>query len=78
MQTAFRIKKRIDSTASLNLNFPELELLKHREVEIIILVDGKIEDGTNPPKALQNSKHAAGSFILDKEAMEQILDNRLR
>ncbi len=78
MQTAFRMKKRIDSSSCIKLDFPELELIKNREVEIIILVDGKVEDGSTPSKAMQNSKHTAGSFILDKDAMQQILDNRLK
>ena len=78
MQTAIRLKKKIHSKKDLTLNFPELEQLVDQEVEIIILVNGKLRDDSVPPDALQNSNHVAGSFILDQEAMQQILDNRLK
>lgn len=48
-----------------------------REVEIMILVDGELEH-TAPPKGIRNSTHIAGSFVLDEEAMQEILKNRFR
>ncbi|MDG5814842.1 hypothetical protein QA601_07130 [Chitinispirillales bacterium ANBcel5] len=77
MQTAIRIKKKIESK-TLRLDFPEIDKLMDREVEIIILVDGKLRDDSTPHQAVQNSTHVAGSTVLDQEAIEQILQNRLK
>jgi pentose-5-phosphate-3-epimerase len=77
MQTAIRLKQKVTSE-KLVLSFSELKKLIGREIEIIILVDGEIEDSSVPPKALQNSSHVAGSVILDKEAMQQLMDSRFK
>jgi len=44
----------------------------------MVLVDGIIDDGSEPPKGIQNSPHVAGSYVLDQEALQQLLDNRFR
>lgn len=77
METAIRLKQKVTSD-ELTLSFPELRKLIGREIEIIVLVEGEIEDSSNPPKALQNSPHVAGSLILDQEAMRQLLDSRFK
>ncbi len=77
MHTAIVIRQIVNSE-KIVLSFPEIKKMIGREVEIIVLVEGELEDSTVPPKALQNSGHVAGSVILDEEAMQQILDNRFR
>ncbi|MFP4012692.1 MAG: hypothetical protein ACLFVQ_01285 [Chitinispirillaceae bacterium] len=77
MHTALRITRTVDSN-KLTLEFPELELLMGREVEILILVNGMIDDGSEPPKGIQNSPHVAGSYVLDEEAMQQFMANRFK
>jgi len=77
METAIRLKKRVDSD-TLTIQFPELRKLIGREVEIIILIEGEIEDSSIPPKALQNSSHVAGSSKLDEEAIQKLLENRFK
>ena len=77
MHSAIVIKQIVNSE-KIVLSFPEIKKMIGREVEIIVLVEGELEDSTVPPKALQNSGHVAGSVILDEEAMQQILDNRFR
>jgi hypothetical protein len=76
MQTALRLKQRIRSE-KLVITHHELKELIGKEVEIIILANDEDEE-TNPPKALQNSNHLAGSFILDEEAMKQLLESRFK
>ena len=75
MHTAIVIKQKVNSD-KIVLSFPEIRKLIGREVEIIVLVEGEIEDSSVPPRALQNSGHVAGSVVLDEEAMQQILANR--
>ncbi|NLP01408.1 MAG: hypothetical protein GX089_02855 [Fibrobacter sp.] len=75
MHTAIVIKQKVNSD-KIVLSFPEIRKLIGREVEIIVLVEGEIEDSSVPPRALQNSGHVAGSVVLDEEAMKQILANR--
>ncbi|NLG17004.1 MAG: hypothetical protein GX556_06695 [Fibrobacter sp.] len=77
MHSAIVIKQIVNSE-KIVLSFPEIKKMIGREVEIIVLVEGELEDSTVPPRALQNSGHVAGSVILDEEAMRQILENRLR
>ncbi len=77
MQTALRLKKTVCSK-SVTLELPEFEQLLGKEIEIIVLVDGTIDDGSEPPKGIQNSPHVAGSYILDEEALQQLLDNRFK
>ncbi len=76
MHTAIKLKQKVTSD-KITISIPEIAKLNGREIEIIILVEGEIEDATNPPKAIQNS-HVAGSLILDEEAMQEILNNRFR
>lgn len=75
MHTAIVLKQKVNSE-KIVLSFPEIRKLIGREVEIIVLVEGEIEDSSVPPRALQNSGHVAGSVVLDEEAMKQILANR--
>jgi hypothetical protein len=75
MHTAIVLKQKVNSE-KIVLSFPEIRKLIGREVEIIVLVEGEIEDSSVPPRALQNSGHVAGSVVLDEEAMQQILANR--
>ncbi|MFP4163205.1 MAG: hypothetical protein ACLFQB_04225 [Chitinispirillaceae bacterium] len=77
MQTALRVTKKVDSN-KLTLDMPELEMLIGREVEIVILVDGMIDDGSEPPKGVQNSTHVAGSYVLDEEAVQRFMSNRFK
>lgn len=76
MQTALRIKQRVRSE-KLVITHNELKDLVGKDVEIIILVNDENGD-TSPPRALQNSAHVAGSFILDEEAMRQLLESRFK
>lgn len=76
MQTALRVKQRVRSE-KIVINHPELKDLIGKDVEIIILASDEHEDST-PPRALQNSAHMAGSFILDEEAMKQLLESRFK
>jgi hypothetical protein len=76
MQTAIRIKQRIKSE-KLVITHSELKDLIGKDVEIIILTNDEKED-VFPPRALQNSAHVAGSFILDEEAMRQLLESRFK
>lgn len=77
MQTAIRLKQKITSD-KLILSTPEISKLNGKEVEIILLVEGEIEDTSAPPKAIQNSSHVAGSIVLDEEAMQELLNSRFR
>jgi hypothetical protein len=76
MQTAVRLKLKVTSDKII-LSAPEISRMIGREVEVIILVDGEL-DQTSPPKGLKNSGHVAGSLILDEEAMQELLKNRFR
>jgi hypothetical protein len=76
MQTAIRLKQRVRSE-NLVINHHELKDLIGKEVEIIILANDDNEDAF-PPRALQNSAHVAGSFILDEDAMRQLLESRFK
>lgn len=76
MQTAIRLKQRVRSE-KLTISHHDLKELIGKDVEIIILVDDDTEDSL-PPRALQNSAHIAGSFILDEEAMRQLLESRFK
>lgn len=77
MQTAIRLKQKVTSE-TLTISIPEIEKLIGREVEIILLVDGHVDESAAPTKAFQNSRHIAGSFVLDEEAMQQMLSSRFR
>ncbi|MDR2727499.1 MAG: hypothetical protein LBB56_00050 [Chitinispirillales bacterium] len=74
MHTAFRVKATVNSS-KLEIDIPELELISGREVEVIILAKGIVDDGSKPSEGRQNSSHVAGSIILDDEALRQILGN---
>ena len=76
MQTAIRLKQRVRSE-KLVISHSDLKELIGKDVDIIILVNDEKED-TFPPRALQNSTHVAGSFILDEEAMRQLLESRFK
>lgn len=76
MQTAIRLKQKVTSD-KIVLSAPEISRMIGREVEILILVDGEL-DNSAPPKGLKNSGHVAGSLILDEEAMQELLKNRFR
>ena len=76
MQTAIRLKQRVRSE-NLVINHHELKDLIGKDVEIIILANDDNEDAF-PPRALQNSAHVAGSFILDEDAMRQLLESRFK
>jgi len=76
MHTTFRAKTTIHSS-KLELDVPGLELITGREAEVIIITKGIVEDGSKPSEGRKNSSHAAGSIILDDEALRYILaDNR--
>ena len=75
--SAFRIRKTIDSTRII-IDEPQLENLIGKEVEIIILVEGDVNEGKKPSKSLQNSNHVAGSIILDEEAVKEMIQNRFK
>ena len=77
MHTTFRVKATVRSS-KLEIEIPELELVSGREVEVIIIADGIVEDGSKPSESRQNSSHVAGSIILDDEALHHILGNRMR
>jgi pentose-5-phosphate-3-epimerase len=77
MHTAIRLKQKITSD-KLVISIPEIAKLNGREVEIIILVDGELENSSIPPKAIQNSSHVAGSIVLDEEAMQELMKTRFR
>lgn len=76
MQTAIRLKQKVTSD-KIVLTAPEISKMIGREVEIIILVDGELDHHTQS-KGIKNSSHIAGSFVLDEEAMQEILKNRFR
>ena len=76
MQTAIRLKQRVRSE-KLVISHHELKDLIGKDVDIIILANDDSEE-TFPTRALQNSAHVAGSFILDEEAMRQLLESRFR
>ncbi len=76
MQTAIRLKQRVRSE-NLVINHHDLKDLIGKDVEIIILANDDNEDAF-PPRALQNSAHVAGSFILDEDAMRQLLESRFK
>jgi hypothetical protein len=77
MYTAVRLQQRVQEDTII-ITFPELRKLKGRELEIIIMVEGEIEDSSKPPRAVQNSPHVAGSIVLDEEAVREYLNRRLR
>lgn len=77
MHTAIKLKHKVTSD-KITISLPEIKKLIGREIEILILVEGEIEDSSSPPRALQNSPHVAGSLILDEEAVQKIMENRLR
>lgn len=77
MHTAFRVKATVNSS-KLEIDIPELELISGKEVEVIILANGIVDDGSKPSEGRQNSSHVAGSIILDDEALRQILGNSHR
>jgi hypothetical protein len=77
MHTAIRLKQKITSD-KLTISTPEIAKLNGKEVEIILLVEGELEETSTPPKAIQNSSHVAGSIILDEEAMQELLNSRFR
>ena len=77
MHTAIRLKQKVTSD-KLVISIPEIAKLNGREVEIIILVDGELENTSIPPKAIQNSSHVAGSIVLDEEAMQELMKTRFR
>ncbi|MCL2690084.1 MAG: hypothetical protein FWE57_09610 [Chitinispirillia bacterium] len=77
MHTAFRVKTAVHSS-KLEIDVPGLELLLGREVEVLIIANGIVEDGSKPSEGRQNSSHAAGSIILDDEALRYILSDRQR
>ena len=76
MQSAIRLKQKVRSE-KLVISHHDLKDLIGKDVEIIILANDENEE-TFPPRALQNSAHVAGSFILDEEAMRQLLESRFR
>ena len=76
MHTAIRMKTRVESAESIVLRFPELRKLIGREVEIMVLIDGELEDSSKPSKAVRNSSHVAGSIILDEEAVKRLFSHR--
>ena len=76
MQSAIRLKQRVRSE-KLVISHHDLKELIGKDVEIIILANDESEE-TLPPRALQNSAHVAGSFILDEEAMRQLLESRFK
>ena len=76
MQTALRLKQRVRSEKMV-INHKDLKELIGKEVDIIILTNDESEESF-PPRALQNSSHVAGSFILDEEAMKQLLESRFK
>lgn len=76
MQTAIRLKQRVRSE-NIVISHHELKDLIGKDVEIIILANDDQEESI-PPRALQNSAHVAGSFILDEEAMKQLLESRFK
>ena len=75
--TVIRLKTTVTSE-TLSLTFPELRKLIGREIEIMILISGEIEDSSMPTRAVQNSAHVAGSFVLDEEAVQRLLSNRFK
>jgi hypothetical protein len=75
MQTAIRLKQKVTSE-KIVISIPEIAKLNGREIEIIILVDGELENTSIPPKAIQNSGHVAGSIVLDEEAMQELMRSR--
>lgn len=77
MHTAIRLKQKVTSD-KIVISIPEIAKLNGREVEIIILVDGELENTSTPPKAIQNSSHVAGSIVLDQEAMQELMKTRFR
>lgn len=76
MQTAIRLKQYIKSEKVM-ITHPELKELIGKEVEIIILANNDNDESISP-QALQNSSHIAGSYILDEEAMKQLLESRFK
>jgi hypothetical protein len=76
MQSAIRLKQKVRSE-KLVISHHDLKDLIGKDVEIIILANDENEEAF-PPRALQNSAHVAGSFILDEEAMRQLLESRFR
>ncbi|HLV30182.1 MAG TPA: hypothetical protein VKY57_01305 [Chitinispirillaceae bacterium] len=77
MHTAIKLKHKVNSD-KIVISLPEIKKLIGREIEILILVEGEIEDSSCPPRALQNSPHIAGSVILDEEAVQKIMESRFR
>jgi hypothetical protein len=77
MYTAIRLRHRPENDTII-ISIPELRKLKGRDLEIIIMVEGELEDTTVPPKAIQNSSHTPGSTHLDEEAIREFLKSRFR
>lgn len=77
MFTAIRLRHRPE-TDTIVISIPELRKLKGREVEIIIMVEGELEDSSVPPKTVQVSSHTPGSLHLDEEAIREFLRSRFR
>lgn len=75
--TTFKIKKVIDSE-NFQINLPELSKFLGKEAEILIILEGNEEVVENPSPTVQNSKHVAGSVILDEEAILKIFENRFK
>ena len=59
MYTAVRLRQKVVEDKII-ITFPELRKLKGRDLEIIIMVEGEIEDSSMPPRAVRNSTHVAG------------------
>ncbi|HEX2957434.1 MAG TPA: hypothetical protein VHO70_11410 [Chitinispirillaceae bacterium] len=77
MYTAIRLKLRTEND-TIVISFPELRKLRGRDLEVIIMVEGEIEDSSLPPRAVQNSKHIPGAALLDEEAVIEYLRTRFR
>ena len=75
IHTAFRVKTVVNSS-KLEIEVPGLELILGREVEVIIIANGIVDDGSKPSEGRQNSPHVAGSIVLDDEALSYILAER--
>jgi len=76
MQTAIRLKQHVRSE-KLVITHHELKELIGKDVEILIIANDETEEAA-PPRALQNSAHIAGSYVLDEEAMKQLLESRFK
>lgn len=77
MHSAIKLKHKVTSD-KIVISTPDIKKLIGKEVEILILVDGDINESSSLPLALQNSPHIAGSVILDEEAVLKMMENRFR